>query len=155
MPTIIPPFPLLFPDTKQVTPNITNAKMPIITAQIPDAGCFLSVSLNSPSFFPASHIYLYFLLFFFLLFFPVLCLNINIQIAKHIYPNIPPDVFNITSSTSHEPSFDISWISSTVTEHSIHINVTLNILLFLYDSTGSTNPSGIKHKTFPTIFKRT
>ena len=59
-------------------------------------------------------------------FFSVLCLNINIQIAKHIYPNIPPDVFNITSSTSHEPSFDISWISSTVTEHSIHINVTLN-----------------------------
>ena len=71
------------------------------------------------------------------------------HIENNIYPNTPPSVLRITSSTSHDPSFVTSCVNSIVTEYKKLKTVILKKLLNLYDIIGTTNPNGIKHNTLP------
>ena len=71
------------------------------------------------------------------------------HIENNIYPDTPPSVLSITSSTSHDPSFETSCINSIATEQRKLRVVILNMFLCLHDNMGITKPNGTKHNTLP------
>ena len=74
---------------------------------------------------------------------------------KRTYPKVAPRVFKIISSTSKQPTFVTSWITSTVR---LNINPDTQMrkpLFILRKITGRINPKGRKPITFPNMLENT
>ena len=81
--------------------------------------------------------------------------TIWLQTKKRTYPKVAPRVFKIISSTSKQPTFVTSWITSTVR---LNINPDTQMrkpLFILRKITGRINPKGRKPITFPNMLENT
>lgn len=132
--------------------NNPTERIPRIVAKIAEAGCLLSVKCNDFLFLFFSFAAI--LLPLYLRFLIVLRYILVHKVHKR-YPDNPPNVFIIISSTSHEPSLVTNCTAST-TQDARQLMRVIRITPHLRrDRIGSTNPSGIKQTTFPIRFSIT